>query len=204
MSAEILDTIKQNSLPDFEYSGGKIAESDWTRFAADKNIQLHITPIKKQKRWSEPTEHGFIHSAKLNTELPQYIDETYFRATIRSYKASHAGSRPLWAKLYSERGLRRNQYNNCLVSGMSRNTHLWTYENETFNSPDGTELAHAIRFADIAGRCSRVILITPGELPHMSKVRIEDKTPRGPRGVWSVTTHFERQTEETKKLSNLI
>jgi hypothetical protein len=192
MQKEHLENYSQYSLPETLVEGGSIQINDWTHYANEHCVTIPV-PKEKAKR-----RNNNNHRTRRN-ELSMPLYKKAFDTTIRAFKKNHANSRPVWAKLFSEKEFSKNKHDYKLLRGEESEGHKLNYlEKEDFKFDSGN--ITVLRYADYGGYCQRVVTIWDSSNENIL-VRQEDKISRN---QWVVTSSKEVSKEEVEKLSSLV
>jgi hypothetical protein len=165
-----------------------IKESDWTRWAREHDVELHITPIPLKLKRGSSVGGAHVFKDKFNrnyffknewTEWEKNFDPNLdpFISTIQEYKDIY-NRRPDWAKTFSEQYKKRD----CKVlkpfDRTGENKRFWGFEEEIITNNKGIE-NRIVRFLDTSGNCRRVVSIGPPDEDSFCHFRQEDWISKG-------------------------
>ena len=167
----------------------KILDNDWRKFAKEHNVDIPV-PKKSRQYYKGPR-----HRKNDNSEITVLYVST-FGISVNEYKKSHGNSRPIWAKLYSERGMPVNAYATGKVSHEEyKKDNLSWVEKEEFEFKNGKKIT-VLRYGDCGGFCKRLITIWNDTTENL-RVRQEDKISKN---KWQTSSITQSPRNEVEKL----
>lgn len=181
----------QASIPgvSLEKENRKVLDNDWKKFADKHNVEIPVP--KKSRQYYK----GSRHRKNDNSEITVLYVST-FDISVNEYKKSHGNSRPIWAKLYRERGIPAKAYATGKVTHdeFIKDNLSWV-EKEEFEFKNGKKIT-VLRYGDCGGFCKRLITIWNDDAENL-RVRQEDKISKN---KWQASSIMQFPRNEVEKL----